>query len=211
MQKGTFTFLAACLLAGCCWIADAEAAVPEETAGGETATQDGVWTMKRWPPYAVGAGIGILSWFAFLFSDKPLGVSTAYERTAGMIEEAARGSSVREKEYYQRYVPKIDWEWMFVAGLFGGALLSALLSGDFRVEMVPPMWEASFGDHAALRWLAALIGGVLLGIGARWADGCTSGHGISGTLQLVVSSWVAVLCFFAGGVVTARLIHALRV
>jgi hypothetical protein len=45
-----------------------------------------------------------------------------------------------------------------------------------------------------------------MGVGARWAGGCTSGHGISGTLQLAVSSWVAVVCFFIGGVGTAMLI-----
>jgi hypothetical protein len=45
-----------------------------------------------------------------------------------------------------------------------------------------------------------------LGLGARWAGGCTSGHGISGTLQLAVSSWVAAGCFFAGGILTAKLI-----
>jgi uncharacterized membrane protein YedE/YeeE len=54
--------------------------------------------------------------------------------------------------------------------------------------------------------VVALVGGVFLGIGSRWADGCTSGHGISGTLQMVVSSWIAVICFFIGGVVTALLI-----
>jgi hypothetical protein len=46
-----------------------------------------------------------------------------------------------------------------------------------------------------------------MGIGARWAGGCTSGHGISGTLQLAVSSWLAVLCFFAGGVATAMILY----
>ncbi len=39
----------------------------------------------------------------------------------------------------------------------------------------------------------------------RMAGGCTSGHGISGTMQLSVGSWVAVVCFFAGGIATAML------
>jgi hypothetical protein len=43
-------------------------------------------------------------------------------------------------------------------------------------------------------------------MGARWAGGCTSGHGISGTLQLAVSSWLAVMGFFAGGIVTAMVL-----
>jgi uncharacterized protein len=53
----------------------------------------------------------------------------------------------------------------------------------------------------------ALAGGILLGLGARWAGGCTSGHGISGTLQLSVASWVAAACFFAGGILVAGLIY----
>jgi hypothetical protein len=72
--------------------------------------------------------------------------------------------------------------------------------------MVPELWERRIGSSAFLRWLTAFSGGILLGIGSRWADGCTSGHGISGTLQLVVSSWIAAICFFIGGVLTALLI-----
>jgi uncharacterized membrane protein YedE/YeeE len=59
----------------------------------------------------------------------------------------------------------------------------------------------------ALRLAIALLGGILLGLGARWAGGCTSGHGISGTLQLALSSWVAAICFFAGGILVAGLMY----
>jgi len=52
----------------------------------------------------------------------------------------------------------------------------------------------------------ALLGGLLMGFGARWAGGCTSGHGISGTLQLSIGSWLAVMCFFAGGIATAMVL-----
>ena len=45
-----------------------------------------------------------------------------------------------------------------------------------------------------------------MGFGARWAGGCTSGHGISGMLQLAVSSWLAATSFFVGGIATAMLI-----
>ena len=163
--------------------------------------------LPRWSPYIVGFGIGVLSWIAFLLSDKPLGVSTAYARTSGLIEERLRGKDVvQQKKYYQEFVPKIDWEWMLVVGLFIGAAVSALLSGDFRFEFVPPLWESMFGHTTLLRWITAFTGGILLGIGARWASGCTSGHGISGTLQLVLSSWIAALCFFIGGVATALLL-----
>jgi uncharacterized membrane protein YedE/YeeE len=164
-------------------------------------------TMERWSPYAVGAGIGVLSWLAFLLSDKPIGCSTAFARTSGMIEKAFRGAGVDEKPYYRQFAPVIDWEWMLVLGIVLGALLSSLLSGGFGLAWVPPLWREAAGDSGLLRWGVALAGGVLMGIGARWAGGCTSGHGISGTLQLATSSWLAVVCFFAGGIATAMLIY----
>jgi uncharacterized membrane protein YedE/YeeE len=95
---------------------------------------------------------------------------------------------------------------MLVVGVFIGALLSAELSGQFQGQWVPTKWAETFGTTPFVRWIVALIGGTIMGIGARWAGGCTSGHGISGTLQLAVSSWLAVICFFIGGVVTAMLI-----
>ena len=93
------------------------------------------------------------------------------------------------------------------AEAFAGAFVSAVTSGDFRLQWVPPLWESQFGYSPLVRWAVAFSGGVVLGIGARWADGCTSGHGISGTLQLIVSSWMAAICFFVGGVVIAHIIY----
>ena len=69
------------------------------------------------------------------------------------------------------------------------------------------MWSLSRRGAAPLpRVLTAVAGGALLGFGARWAGGCTSGHGISGTLQLAVSSWLAALSFFAGGIAAAAIL-----
>jgi uncharacterized membrane protein YedE/YeeE len=162
--------------------------------------------MGQWSPYAVGIGIGILSWLAFLLSDKPIGCSTAFSRTSGMVERLFRGSKVAEKPYYKKFTPTVDWEWMLVIGILVGAFISAQLSGKFRATWIPQMWASSFGSGIGMRWVVALIGGVLIGLGARWAGGCTSGHGISGTLQLAVSSWLAVMGFFIGGIVTAMAI-----
>jgi hypothetical protein len=178
-------------------------------AGSSQDSSRSIWAMVRWSPYLVGAGIGVLSWLAFVLSDKPIGVSTAYAQSAGMIEKTIRGSEVEEKPYYREYVPRISWTWMLVIGIIVGAFISARLSGDFQLRWIPPLWEEKIGDSVFFRWLAAFIGGAILGIGARWADGCTSGHGISGALQLVVSSWVAVICFFAGGVIAAQLLFLL--
>ncbi len=162
--------------------------------------------MDLWSPYIVGVGIGVLNLFAFLLSDKPIGCSTAYSRTSGMIERMFRGSKVVEKAYYRKFEPVIDWEVMLVAGIVIGAFLSASISGEFRVETVPTLWADRFGPDPLLRMAVAFVGGVLVGLGARWAGGCTSGHGISGTLQLAASSWLAVICFFIGGITTAMIL-----
>ncbi len=162
---------------------------------------------SSWSPYAVGVGIGVLSWIAFLLSDNTLGVSSALAASAGIVEKTVRGPKVLKKQYYRENPPAIDWEWLLVFGLFVGALSSSWLSGDFRWEWVPPMWEEAFGSNIYTRLAVALFGGICIGFGARWGKGCTSGHGISGTLQLVVSSWLAVACFFIAGVIVAMLIY----
>ena len=168
-----------------------------------------ILTDSAWSPYLVEVGIGILSWSTFLFSNHPLGVSTAFANSAGMIEKKLRGPRVAAKPYYRENKPAIDWEWMLVLGLFLGALASAALSETIRWEWVPSMWEASFGSNVVVRSIAAIFGGICVGFGARWGRGCTSGHGISGTLQLVLSSWLAVICFFLGGVGMAFIIYRL--
>jgi uncharacterized membrane protein YedE/YeeE len=98
---------------------------------------------------------------------------------------------------------------MLVLGIVMGAFTSAWLSGEFRLEWVPSLWAASFGSDVLPRLATAFCGGIILGFGARWAGGCTSGHGISGTLQLAVSGWLAVVAFFAAGGLTAYIKYAL--
>jgi uncharacterized protein len=160
----------------------------------------------EWSPYVVGAGIGVLSWFTWLISNEHIGCSTSFSRSAGMIEKVFRGKKVENKLYYQEVKPEVDWQWMLVIGIIIGALISSLLSGDFHWQWVPSVWSSSFGSNTLLRLAVALAGGVLLGFGARWADGCTSGHGISGTMQLAISSWISAICFFIGGILMAQFI-----
>src|SRR5690554_477966 len=165
------------------------------------------FNLVRWSPYLVGIFIGILSWLSFWISDRPLGASTAFARTSGMLEKLLTGDRVLENPYYQEYKPVIDWEWMLVLGVIIGSFISATLSGQFQIQFLPDFWVANFGNTVVLRLVISLIGGFFMGFGARWAGGCTSGHGISGTLQLSISSWIAVICFFVGGVITAFLLY----
>jgi len=168
-----------------------------------------VLTELRWSPYIVGTGIGILSWFSFLILRKPLSCSTSFSRTSGMIEKLFRGKKVESKQYYQKIGLSIDWQWMMIIGIIAGSMISSLLSGDFSMQWVPAFWDSTFGNTPFLRFIIALAGGILLGFGARWADGCTSGHGISGTMQLAVSGWISAICFFAGGIVMANIVYRL--
>ena len=170
------------------------------------------FTLKSWSPYVVGAGIGILSWFVFATANHPLGITTPFENTAAMAEQTVAPGAAQENPLFARKAsegksPKIDWEWMLVLGVFIGALLSAKLGDDRTDQKVPPLWQWRFGPSVAKRFAAAFLGGAIMMFGARLAQGCTSGHGISGALQLAVSSWMFVLLLFAGGVGTALAIY----
>jgi uncharacterized protein len=163
--------------------------------------------MKSWSPYVVGAGIGILSWFVFATAHQPLGITTAFENTAAMAEQtvapaAAESNPLFDKNAGEGKAPKIDWEWMLVVGVFLGAWLSARLGNDRTDQKVPPLWKWRFGPSVAKRFAAAFLGGALMMFGARMAQGCTSGHGISGALQLALSSWIFVVLLFVGAVAT---------
>ncbi len=162
--------------------------------------------MTRWSPYAVGGLIGVLSWFAFLTVDRPIGVSTAIARTAGMLASAVARDHVARNAYFTKFRPGIDWEWMLVAGLALGAWISSRLSGDKAAEAVEPLWRRRFGPSRWKRYAAAFLGGAILMFGARLAGGCTSGHGISGSLQLAVSGWLFFAAVFASGMVSAAVL-----
>jgi len=163
--------------------------------------------LEQWSPYVVGIGIGILSWLTFLFSNQTISCSSGISHTSGMIEKVFRGKKVEAKEYYKKYPPKADWKWTFLIGILIGSFLSSLLSGTFELQWVPHLWEQAFGSEVIPRIVTAFIGGIFMGFGARWTNGCTSGHGISGTLQLAVSSWISVVFFFIGGIACAMFLY----
>jgi len=165
----------------------------------------------RWSPYLVGAGIGVLSWATFYFMNKALGTSTSFVGAAGSALCTVADDHVCNNAYYLKeygakdggFKPIFDWQFALDLALVGGAFLAAWLGGTRRIERVPALWAARFGPSVALRYVGAFIGGFILLIGARMAGGCTSGHGISGSLQLAVSSWTFFISMFITGVITA--------
>jgi uncharacterized membrane protein YedE/YeeE len=127
-----------------------------------------------------------------------------------MVGRLIAPEHIASLKYYQEHKPAVGWTFLFVLGAIGGAFLAAWSGGELTGYYLQDMWVARFGaDSSLLRTLLALVGGALMAYGARMAGGCTSGHGISGTLQLAVGSWVAVICFFLGGIVTAMLLYRL--
>lgn len=162
-----------------------------------------------WSPYLVGALIGLLSMATFYFSNKPLSVSTAYARLAGLVGNLFSQGHTESLKFYQESKPKIEWGVMLVVGMLLGAFIAAVTGGELTGAWVPTLWEQRFGPDVALRLAVAFVGGAVTAYGARLAGGCTSGHGISGALQLSVSSWIALVCFFIAAVATAHLLYRL--
>lgn len=161
---------------------------------------------KAWSPYAVGALIGLLSWFSFATVDKPLGITTAFEHSAAISMKAAAPKVAESNAYYKDpdKKPKIGWEWMLVVGVFLGAFVSSKLSADRSTGSgVPARWAKRFGPDRGKRFAGAFLGAAVMMFGARLAQGCTSGHGISGSLQLAVSSWIFLAVFIPAAMLTA--------
>lgn len=169
-----------------------------------TPSSPGFLRQARWSPYAVGAAIGILSWAVFALVDKPLGVTTSLTGLAGACAAPFVGAeTIATNTYFKSHVFKWDYGMLFLVGIALGGFLSAVLSGSFRAETVPAVWRERFGGSVAKRLVAAFIGGALAMFGARLADGCTSGNGISGSLQLAVGGWTFFLTLFAFGILTS--------
>lgn len=165
--------------------------------------------IKSWSPYAVGAGIGVLSWFAFLTAKHALGITTAFETTAGMAEQLLAPDLIKDNSFFAKPL-KIDWGWMVVLGVFLGAFFSSIVSGDRSSPTVPPLWADRFGKSQAVRFIGAFVGGAMMMLGARLAGGCTSGHGISGSLQLAASGWLFVIVAFSTGIATAFILYGVK-
>lgn len=161
-----------------------------------------------WPPYLVGALIGVLVCSTFYFSDRPVGASSFYATVAGLIGKAVAPVHTMRLKYFKDNPPKVDWEFAFILAAILGSAIAAVLGGEFAISGLPEMWVKTYGEASWPQYFAiSFTGGILMAFGARLAGGCTSGHGISGTAQLSVSSWISVLCFFIGGVVAVQFIY----
>jgi len=126
---------------------------------------------KGWSPYLAGALAGIVMILSVWITGKYFGASTTFVRSAGMIEKIFSADRVEKMDYFIKEVPKIEWQWMFVFGIFLGSLISSTTSRNFNWKAVPDMWEDRFGPGKMKRAVVAFIGGMVAMFGARLADG----------------------------------------
>jgi hypothetical protein len=129
-----------------------------------------------WNPYLAGSLTGILLVLSVLIAGHFLGASTTFARSASVIEKAV-GIDTSQFEYFTtkdgKYGPSSlpNWQFMFVIGIFIGSFISAKLSGDFKIQWIPDMWQQKFGSNPVKRGAVAFIGGVIGLVGARLAGG----------------------------------------
>lgn len=121
------------------------------------------------------------------------------------------------------------WNLVFLVGaIAGGFIAKEFLSTDGPVQIsqatVSDLQKLGFGAPKSLQpeelfslesafsikgFLILALGGLMVGFGSRYAGGCTSGHAISGLSDLQVPSLIAVVGFFAGGLIMTFLIFPL--
>jgi uncharacterized membrane protein YedE/YeeE len=165
-------------------------------------------SQKAWSPYVAGVVIGLLQIPAFLLIETALGASSSYVTVGGLVASVIDPSIVNI-DYVAKHIAttaKNWWQVALVVGIAAGAFISMTLSGARR-QPISPIWPRALGSASPTRrYAVAFTGGFIMLLGARIADGCTSGHGLSGVAQLAVGSTVAVAAMFAGGIATALLL-----
>lgn len=173
-----------------------------------------------WPWYVAGPLIGLFVPLLLLLTGKAFGVSSSLKHTCA--------ATVPGRAEYFQYDWKASglWNLLFVVGiLLGGVLAVQFLGGggptgiaaatkadlqalgltDFS-GLVPPTLFSWSSLTTVPGIVTLVIGGFLVGFGARYAGGCTSGHGITGLATLQAPSLIAVVGFFIGGLLTTHLL-----
>ncbi len=145
--------------------------------------------MNRWEWYIAGPLLGLFVPLLLITSNKLLGISSSFEHMCTVI---IPGSKNILKRYDSR---KHGWKFYFVIGIFFGGFLANFLLSDSATHFLPDNYYTLAG------YLKLFLGGILIGFGTRYADGCTSGHTITGLSLLNPASLVATVTFFISGMI----------
>ena len=150
-----------------------------------------------------GIALAILNGIIFLtvVTDRIMGASTAYPYVSDLI------TGTTANDYFSKIKGPGQWELIFLTGSFFSGLVLSLIRKDFKLVLIHQNWKKYKGDSKYKRIIWSFVGGFLIIIGARMAGGCTSGHIISGGMQLAASSLLFAFFVFTGLLVTGRLFY----
>jgi uncharacterized protein len=150
------------------------------------------------PWYIAGPLIGLIVPLLLILRSKQFGISSSYRYFGAMLFP---------KVHYFNYAKRFDrWQVHFAIGLVAAGVYFGffsdgivLFSGEanfYYEELAKPVYDLEYAQNF-------LLGGILLGFGARYANGCTAGHCIMGVSQLSIASIVATFAFFIGGLIVS--------
>ena len=163
------------------------------------------FTRRYWSPYLSGVLIGLLQIPIFLLLHASIGSSHSFHSVACSILslfDSADLSSITNQCF-----PLIKnwWQLAFVIGILIGAYISSTLSHS-RKQNFSPIWTRAININSlGKRVIMAFCGGFIMLLGARIADGCTSGNGLSGIALLSIGSMIVVAAMFIGGILFVQL------
>lgn len=157
---------------------------------------------KKW--LWAGVGLALLNGVMILdaTSGRPIGASTAFPWVAAQL------TGLGELGYIRRITSPGSWEAVFLLGAFLAALAGSLLRGTFRPTLIYDHWRRYKGNGPTRRILWSLFGGFLIVFGARMAGGCTSGHILSGGMQLAKSGLIFAAFVFTSFLLTGKLFYS---
>lgn len=174
---------------------------------------------QPWPWYVAGAIIGLIVPALLILGNKHFGISAN-------LRHACAACFPANIPFFKYDWKKEIWNFFFVGGILVGAIVAAQWLSAGQPVSIHPKLAAELADYGitdnsqllpkelfsfeslfSLRGLVMLIGGgFLVGFGARYAGGCTSGHAIMGLSDLQWPSLVATVMFMAGGFLMANFI-----
>jgi uncharacterized membrane protein YedE/YeeE len=160
-------------------------------------------------PYVAGTLLGVVLFLSFYVTGGGLGASGAITHIQVGILDWFAPTHVDRTAYFADVAggARSAWDnsgvYMLVGTLLGG-LVSGLVNRRFRLELRK---GPRIGNPTRIAF--ALIGGAIMGYGARLARGCTSGQALSGGAVLSVGSWAFALAIFAAGYAMAWFVRRL--
>lgn len=141
---------------------------------------------KPWHPFATAIVFGLIAIAAF-----PLSYSAGREGGLGITTPSA---NLAYGLVAGDVAKLVDWGTLLIIGIILGSFIAAKASGEFRLR-VPDTRQM----------VRSLTGGVLMGVGASWAGGCTIGASLVGAAQFQWNGWLAFGGFFLGVGIAAKI------